>query len=44
MPAAAARIRDEARKWNAPEPAIELLVDGLRKAGLVIPDESAATQ
>jgi hypothetical protein len=30
------RFRDMARIWNMPEPHIEHMVDGLRKAGLAI--------
>ena len=37
------QVRLEYRKWNWPEAAIEHAIEGLRKAGLDIPDESTAT-
>jgi adenylate cyclase len=37
-------IREKYRIWNAPEPLIRKIVEGLRKAGLDIPDEPVPTE
>jgi len=42
-PDIANKIRQECRFWNFPEPVIAKIVDGLRKAGLDIPDEPDTT-
>jgi len=36
------KVRQEYRKWNWPEAEIEHSIEGLRKAGLDVPDELAA--
>lgn len=42
-PTIATTIRKDCRFWNYPEPVIAKIVDGLRKAGLDVPDEPATT-
>jgi TolB-like protein/Flp pilus assembly protein TadD len=37
-------VRDLVRRWQYPEDFIEHIVEGLRKAGLDVPDEAAASQ
>jgi hypothetical protein len=39
-----ARVRDEYRRWNFADDLIEHIIDGLRKAGLDIPEELATNE
>jgi len=41
-PPIAANTRDDFRRWNFSEDLIDHFIDGLRKAGLDVPDEPAA--